>query len=104
MSTGWPAGMMQDDCRQLSKWLASKPNAKQEARIAAQDIMDSKIGALTATIKELKAENVRAWGEYNEARAIAAKNHLKVLDYIGQLKVIEAENERLKSQLKGSKT
>ena len=26
--TGWPAGLLQDDDRKLSKWLASKPDAK----------------------------------------------------------------------------
>ena len=26
--TGWPAGLLQDDDRKLSKWLASRPDAK----------------------------------------------------------------------------
>ena len=34
--TGWPAGMLQDDSRELSKSLASKPDAKRHAREAAQ--------------------------------------------------------------------
>jgi hypothetical protein len=46
-------------------------------------------------IKELEAENKRAWGEYNEAQAIAAKNQLKVLDYVGRLKVAEADLRKL---------
>lgn len=25
--TGWPPGMLQDDCRELSKWFASRLNA-----------------------------------------------------------------------------
>ena len=36
--TGWPAGMLQDDSRELSKALASKPDAKQHAREAAHGI------------------------------------------------------------------
>ena len=26
--TGWPPGLLQDDCPQLSKWFASKPDAR----------------------------------------------------------------------------
>jgi len=35
--TGWPPGMLQDDDRGLSRWLASTPNARQEAREAATE-------------------------------------------------------------------
>lgn len=52
MSTGWPAGMMQDDCRQLSKWLATRPNAKQEAREAAQNIMSTELDCYGMTPEE----------------------------------------------------
>ena len=33
--TGWPPGMLQDDCRPLSRWFASKPDARRHAREAA---------------------------------------------------------------------
>ena len=36
--TGWPPGMLQDDSRELSCWLASKPDAKRLAREKAQEI------------------------------------------------------------------
>lgn len=36
--TGWPAGMLQDDSPQLSKWLASKPDARRHAREAAEAV------------------------------------------------------------------
>ena len=39
--TGWPAGMLQDDSRELSKALASKPDAKRHAREAAQPEQES---------------------------------------------------------------
>ena len=39
--TGSPPGMLQDDCRELSKWLSAKPNAKQEARGACDGISTS---------------------------------------------------------------
>lgn len=32
--TGWPPGLLQDDCRGLSKWLASRPDARQRLREA----------------------------------------------------------------------
>jgi hypothetical protein len=37
-ATGWPPGMLQDDSKQLSKWLASKPDAPLHAREAAAAI------------------------------------------------------------------
>jgi hypothetical protein len=38
-TTGWPPSeLMQDDCRKLSKWFASKPDARQRAREAAAAI------------------------------------------------------------------
>lgn len=30
--TGWPPGLLQDDHKGLSQWLASKPNARQIVR------------------------------------------------------------------------
>ena len=29
--TGWPPGLLQDDCRALSKWFAAQPDAKRRA-------------------------------------------------------------------------
>lgn len=26
--TGWPPGLLQDDCKHLSKWLAGRPGAR----------------------------------------------------------------------------
>lgn len=30
--TGWPPGLLQDDDRKLSRWFASRPNARWEVR------------------------------------------------------------------------
>lgn len=30
--TGWPPGMLQDDSRELSKWLSSRPDARRRLR------------------------------------------------------------------------
>ena len=36
--TGWPPGMLQDDSRELSRALASKPDARLQVREACQSI------------------------------------------------------------------
>lgn len=36
--TGWPPGLLQDDDRKLSKWLASRPGARRVAREVAAAI------------------------------------------------------------------
>jgi hypothetical protein len=28
MKTGWPPGLLQDDCAKLSRWFASRPDAR----------------------------------------------------------------------------
>ena len=40
--TGHPPGLLQDDCRKLSKWLASRMNARQEVREACKLIAQEK--------------------------------------------------------------
>ena len=35
LKTGWPPGLLQDDDRGLSRWFASRPDARREAREAA---------------------------------------------------------------------
>ena len=32
--TGWPPGLLQDDCKGLSKWLSNRPDAKRRVREA----------------------------------------------------------------------
>jgi len=41
MKTGWPAGLLQDDDRKLSRWFASRPNARYQLRknIMKEDIL-----------------------------------------------------------------
>ena len=36
--TGWPPGMLQDDDKKLSQWLASRPDARLRAREVAAEI------------------------------------------------------------------
>lgn len=41
--TGWPPGMLQDDSKELSKWLASKPDARQQVREACAQIRAERV-------------------------------------------------------------
>jgi hypothetical protein len=38
--TGWPPGLLQDDNSRLSKWFASKPDARQKVRDAAAPVQE----------------------------------------------------------------
>jgi len=44
--TGWPPGMLQDDSRELSKWLASKPDARKNVREAMEDAIKGGVGIM----------------------------------------------------------
>lgn len=42
--TGWPSGLLQDDCRALSRWLANRPGARRalaESQPPARLVPDS---------------------------------------------------------------
>lgn len=36
--TGWPPGLLQDDSRELSRWFASRPDARRVVRAVAAEI------------------------------------------------------------------
>lgn len=36
--TGWPPGMLQDDSRELSRWLSSRPGARRQATEVGEEI------------------------------------------------------------------
>lgn len=40
--TGWPPGMLQDDSRELSRWLATRPGARRLADEAAARVRAQK--------------------------------------------------------------
>jgi hypothetical protein len=40
--TGYPAGLLQDDHTKLSKWFASKPDARMIVRQICKEIMEKK--------------------------------------------------------------
>ncbi len=40
MKTGWPPGLLQDDSRPLSRWFASKPDARRMVRLAVATLKE----------------------------------------------------------------
>lgn len=62
--TGSPPGMLQDDCRELSKWLSAKPNAKQEARDACEHINTS-LHRPVMVLDDACAEECAVWNRAN---------------------------------------
>lgn len=41
MKTGWPPGLLQDDDRKLSRWFASRPDARYQLRKSMKDDDDT---------------------------------------------------------------
>lgn len=35
--TGWPPGLLQDDCRKLARWFSSRPDARRIVRQVAAE-------------------------------------------------------------------
>lgn len=44
--TGWPEGLLQDDCRKLSKWLANTPEARRNVRQNLKEFMHKRLQTL----------------------------------------------------------
>ena len=42
-ATGWQGHLLQDESRELSRWLASKPEAMRLARLAVAEIKKGKV-------------------------------------------------------------
>ena len=40
--TGWPPGLLQDDCRGLSMWFASRPDAKAVVQRVCAELMENR--------------------------------------------------------------
>ena len=46
--TGWPSGLMQDDCKKLSQWFASRLDARRMVREACAQIQAERAFAFGA--------------------------------------------------------
>ena len=94
--TGHPPGLLQDDCRKLSKWLASRMNARQEVReacalIAQEKTMSDKPTEQTVTdALRLAAKSAAPYGT-----AMIGVSHLnEAADTIDNLRAQLAEARR----------
>ena len=95
--TGHPPGLLQDDCRKLSKWLASRMNARQEVReacalIAQEKTMSDKPTEQTVTdALRLAAKSAAPYGT-----AMIGASHLN--EAADTIDTLRAENESLREQ------
>lgn len=78
--TGWPPGMLQDDDRRLSRWLASRPGARHQVRKNIMEMTDKQTEAL-----RLADELLAMFGPTEIDERIAA-----------ELRRLHAENEKFK--------
>lgn len=39
--TGWPPGLLQDDSKELSRWLASRPGARYQVLLVCEEIKEA---------------------------------------------------------------
>jgi hypothetical protein len=66
MKTGWPPGLLQDDERKLSRWFASRPDARYQLRKNMKDDDDtmccrSELEAAVKAKREACAKMVEDW-------------------------------------------
>lgn len=61
--TGWPAGLMQDDSSELSKWFASKPDARYVAACNAARIRQE---VFERTLKPWRVYRIKDTGQHCE--------------------------------------
>lgn len=72
--TGWPPGLLQDDCKGLSKWLSKQPDARRRVReaLAEQPAQRTWVG-LTDDEIDTAIGFVGSFGARQDARNIEAK-------------------------------
>ena len=55
--TGWPPGLLQDDDRGLSRWLANRPGARRLVRVRCDEIRNTEMtDYATSTLMEVANE------------------------------------------------
>ena len=87
--TGHPPGLLQDDCRKLSKWLASRMNARQEVREVCR------LSAQEKTMNDKTEQPVT-----NGPRCTAAGGHAEIINVPGYPLMVRAvDYNALRAQL-----
>jgi len=82
MKTGWAPCMLQDDCRELSKWLSTRVDSRHVARQAAKEIEMSRAEKLARSSHEI----------VGDALVILRQN-------AAELRRLDAENAKLRAEL-----
>lgn len=61
--TGWPPGLLQDDCKGLSRWFASRPDAREVLRRGLHEMMARSGEIARAAIKAEQERHDAIWGK-----------------------------------------
>jgi len=108
MKTGWAPGMLQDDCRELSKWLSTRVDSRHVARQAAKEIEMSRAEELAKWIEEdmscqgdaeIAAELRRLDAELSEEQRLNGMGAERELALMAKLEAAERENAKLREEL-----
>lgn len=106
--TGWPPGLMQDDCRKLSKWLANQPGAQRQAWLVSEEIKEQKMTEeqqpealrLAAYLAQFKSPDAqRAAAEMQQQHARIAELEKQVAAYRSLQEAMDARMAAHNEQL-----
>ena len=61
--TGWPPGLLQDDCKGLSRWLASRLDAREVLRRSLREALDRSTEIARARAKADRERYEQIWGK-----------------------------------------
>lgn len=61
--TGWPPGLLQDDCKGLSRWFASRPDAREVLRRSLREAMTHSAEIARARIRAEQERYKQIWGK-----------------------------------------
>lgn len=70
--TGHPPGLLQDDCRKLSKWLASRINARQKVREVCKQIAQERNHEKQVSAMPMEKPNDHTTRARRACRAVGA--------------------------------
>lgn len=65
--TGWPPGLLQDDCKALSEWFASQPDARRRVREALAEMARVEYRAKLAAMPIEKLHELRLHPDFEYA-------------------------------------
>jgi hypothetical protein len=90
MKTGWSPGMLQDDCRELSKWLSTRVDSRHVAREAAKEIEMS---------KAIELEGVVSYAVNTDVHGVVMLATSDAKEIAAELRRLDAENAQLRAEL-----